>query len=161
MPDICVLDDAALQTVALTEGNDHLAFRTRGLARRHDSCISPPLTEQDVAAQPAGAWPHGAYYADASGGVHSANRLLRRVGFAAIQLPSKLVTADGFLAVLPVRCLGAALAGFAQTVNRGELQAVIAVLQQVELEDPHWTALHTDSEYVHPGVALPREALWL
>eukprot|EP00972_Heterocapsa_arctica_P035838 5271107-Heterocapsa_arctica.AAC.1 len=139
------LDDEALVRVAAARAREHPTFWTRGLAPSNALCVPPPPEVQEFCALPAEPWAPGAYFTDASGGRLARDNLLRRVGFAAIQLQVALLDPQGRLVCEPQRFLGGPLAGPRQTVNRGELQAVISLLQHICPSVGDWTTVYSDS----------------
>ena len=95
-------------------------------------------------------WQPGCYYTDASGGLDTAEPLLRGVGLACVHLEPMCSCASMFQPV--VRCMaGAALQGSPQTVHRGELGAVIMVLHLVQPRDGATTRVWAGSLFVIGG----------
>ena len=155
--DMLELDDNALVAVALRQGRTALTRWTRCLCPDPAEDVPAPPETTAVVSMPDTSWPPALYFTDASGGVYSRTVPLRRVGFAAIQLPDPFLH-DGRLVARPRRWLGGPVAG-RQTVNRGETAAAIALLSQVQPVSGQWTTIVTDSRYLMRGAALPRPAL--
>ena len=144
-----------MKSLALETGRANLAYWTRSLGR---VCLpeghSPP-SEQCVHAWPAELWKPGVFFTDASGGQHTSHPMLRRVGFACVQLQAPSCIDDGVLQLKPSMALAGPLAGEKQAVNRGELAAVIACLAQIAPDGSTTTVIWTDSKYVERGAGLP------
>ena len=155
------LDDQRLVAAAKLRGRQDISFWTRGFVACAAGTLPEPPAEQEVVAWPASAWRPGVYFTDASGGARSARRLLRRVGFAAVMLDGSGLDASGRPVVAAKAFLGAGLAGRRQTVNRGELQAIISVLEKIDPQDQQQTIIYSDSFYCVRGARLPSGALAL
>ena len=97
-----------------------------------------------------GDWSPGRYYTDASGGEHSSDPRLRRVAYGVFRL-------DRFDMALEQKmvALGGALPGDRQTVNRGELLAVVAALGRIQPVPGVSTVICTDSLYTWRGAFDP------
>ena len=82
-----------------------------------------------------GEWTPGKYYTDASGGTHTQDTNLRRVGYGIFKMDAYTDHNFG-----ERKCsLGGLLPGTAQTVNRGELLAAISVLEHAAGSTPLFT----------------------
>ena len=128
------------------------ALWIRGLTLDIFQKVPPPVSQEQVAAWPAGPWRPGHYYTDASGGKHAEDPDLRRVGVAACSLASFLTSA-GDLCPEVSAYLQAPLCGMTQSTNRGELYAIILVLEMVVPCLDQITTIYTDSQYCCDGYA--------
>ena len=159
-PEMAELEDKELRQVALKKGKSDLAFWTRGLALSAQLAVGElPPAVQEIHVVPDEEWLPGTYFTDASGGEHSSSPVLRRVGFAGIALSANFVRPDGMVDGRPRLAIGGVLAGPIQTVNRGELCALIQVLRCIKPDEGAWTTIYTDSAYCVRGADLPKGAL--
>ena len=109
-----------------------------------------PSDEDNVTYWPQEMWQPGCFFSDASGGKDTADPHLRRVGVGACSL-SRVLDIDGNFAPDVDAFLRAPLPGLAQTVNRGELYAIIKVLEHVIFVPDRITTIITDSQYCMDG----------
>ena len=132
----------ALQSMAANP-----ALWLRGLTNAGLDQVPPPLDDWQERLWPEGPWRPGHYFTDGSGGRRGADCRLRRVGYAAVALADTSEWAAPHLPRASVVLVGK-LPGDPQTVNRGELSAVVRLLQRVEPEDGTDTIIWSDSKYV-------------
>ena len=107
----------------------------------------PVASSEEETRRSAGGWRPGHFYTDASGGLDSSDVFMRRVACVGCAIApwrewealSKPVLKAWLVCPLP---------GPGQTVNRGELWAVIMVLEAIELEAGCVSTIFSDSKYV-------------
>ena len=115
----------------------------------HDE-VPLPGDQEQVEYWPQENWQPGTYYSDASGGEHSADPILRRAGVGACSL-ARVCDVDGQFSPAISCYLKAPLPGPAQTINRGELYAIIKLLQHIVNVPGKITTIITDSQYCVTG----------
>ena len=126
------------------------ALWLRGLATDLYDQVPPPCMIDCVTAHPTSGWQPGVYYTDAAGGEHSSDPHLRRVGVGGCSL-SQVLDSHGGLAPVLHSYLWGPLPGEAQTINRGELYAIIQVLTRICPVPGYVTTVVTDSQYCVRG----------
>ena len=145
------LKDERLCRAACKCARQNPALGLRGIPTLDESQIPSPPCFNDATTMIFGEdWDAGGrYYTDSSGGDLTKDPILRRVGFGAWRF-------DKVSDISGKRCndltmMFGPLLGDDQTVNRGELWAVIRVLQNIRVADGIWTTVCTDSAYVIGG----------
>ena len=99
----------------------------------------------------------GPYYTDASGGKDTADAVLRRVGCGACRLQG-IYANNGSIEPRITHIWRSNLPGAPQTVNRGELFAIISVLELIDPVQNVATIIYTDSAYCVRGFQVGRQA---
>ena len=134
--DDCIAETQGMRDRALEAKQDCPIFWCRGLLPREWLYIPPPPEETETFTYGnREAWHLGrrVFYTDASGGAHTSDPRLRRVGWATCRLRF----GDGFTSDHNISCAAwGALAGAYQTVPRVELFAVIATLRLCDVGGP-------------------------
>ena len=134
---------------ANTPKNSH-GFWLRALSTNIYHNISPPTMQDCVEVWPADWWEPGSFYTDASGGEHNEDPLLRRVGIAACSLKSMFTAGGAFEPEVEAHLMGP-LPGPTQTINRGELYAIVQLLKRILHRPGKTTTVYTDSQYCVGG----------
>ena len=141
--------EALVQQARACRGHSE-ALWLRGLATDVYQQVPPPVQQEDTLVWPQQSWRPGKYYTDASGGRYADDPCLRRVGVSACCLTSSL-NAEGNLDPDFSAFMQAPLVGESQTVNRGELYAIITVLELIDPQKGEFTTIVTDSQYCIDG----------